>query len=738
MHIRIKASWHESKDKRECFIRVSKTTSIEELRMLIKKNIDLDPELQRLFYKGKELVNGLILNDYLMKINDVIIVTKRMIIEPVPKNVSTGATNAKDESAVEKLLIESVSKYYKIGDLVDVRLPDSGAWYEATIKKIFKKSSSANDPESLIFQVISENHASAFPIEEDTSFENIRPRSYYIYKYEEIKPGMKVLANYNIDTPKERGLWYDFYISEMTGPKQVTGTVFVGEGNITDCHIKFTQELMRIESPSLIDDRNDKLPMVKRKYPIYCNECRDNKNKSCKSCGCKICAGKRDPHKLIICDECETAYHIYCLQPPLEIVPDDDWYCIECKTDDSQIVKAGEKVKVSRKHLSSRKNSSSAKQVWGQGMACVGVNKINDRVKRNHVGPVPGVEVGFCWKHRAGVSEYGIHRPLVAGIHGRQSECAYSLVLSGGYEDDKDDGFEFLYTGSGGRDLSEGNKRTDKQCCDQKLTLCNKALALNCNAQFDDQNGAEAEDWKSGKPVRVVRNCKMKDSKYAPEDGYRYDGIYKVVKYYPELGKAGYRIWRYLLRRDDPSPAPWEPNAPRFDIIYQDGYLESQEANSDKKLNNKSLNQGKKRKLNNTNTNSLLTLFHKKQKTNDNLFKLDPTVSMAIDRDVANKHLWIECLKIVEQGKIQFLKAVEETFKCIICFSLILKPVTLECGHTLCEKCLKDMYKHSSMPEYQCPCCRMSLGNKNDLHVRFKNLHLEEVLNLLFVGYGTK
>ena len=35
------------------------------------------------------------------------------------------------------------------------------------------------------------------------------------------------------------------------------------------------------------------------------------------------------------------------------------------------------------------------------------------------------------------VSEAGVHRPHVAGIHGRENEGAYSIVLSGGYEDDK-------------------------------------------------------------------------------------------------------------------------------------------------------------------------------------------------------------------------------------------------------------------------------------------------------------
>ena len=70
-------------------------------------------------------------------------------------------------------------------------------------------------------------------------------------------------------------------------------------------------------------------------------------------------------------------------------------------------------------------------------------------------------------------SEAGVHRPPVSGIHGRADHGAYSIVLSGGYEDDEDNGDSFTYTGAGGRDLS-GNKRTAEQSCDQKLTSTNK------------------------------------------------------------------------------------------------------------------------------------------------------------------------------------------------------------------------------------------------------------------------
>jgi hypothetical protein len=71
--------------------------------------------------------------------------------------------------------------------------------------------------------------------------------------------------------------------------------------------------------------------------------------------------------------------------------------------------------------------------------------------------------------------------------------------------------------------------------CSEKCLTCvfvinlNRALAKNCNAPVDAKKGGEAKDWKGGKPVRVVRSCKgRKHSEYAPEEGNRYDGLYKV------------------------------------------------------------------------------------------------------------------------------------------------------------------------------------------------------------------
>lgn len=74
----------------------------------------------------------------------------------------------------------------------------------------------------------------------------------------------------------------------------------------------------------------------------------------------------------------------------------------------------------------------------------------------------------------------------------------------------------------------------------QELDRSNLALARNCACPINTKNGGEANDWKSGKPVRVVRSDKLKkhlDSKYVPQEGYRYDGIYKVVKYWYDIDK---------------------------------------------------------------------------------------------------------------------------------------------------------------------------------------------------------
>ena len=57
-----------------------------------------------------------------------------------------------------------------------------------------------------------------------------------------------------------------------------------------------------------------------------CEHCLDNPKSRCKHCSCSVCGEKGEPEKQLMCDECDSAYHIYCLKPPLEAIPDvEEW-----------------------------------------------------------------------------------------------------------------------------------------------------------------------------------------------------------------------------------------------------------------------------------------------------------------------------------------------------------------------------------------------------------------------------
>ncbi|KAI8096840.1 uncharacterized protein BX664DRAFT_325009 [Halteromyces radiatus] len=47
---------------------------------------------------------------------------------------------------------------------------------------------------------------------------------------------------------------------------------------------------------------------------------------------CEICHTDDNAHQLLLCDDCDRAYHMSCLSPPLTSVPPAEWYCIKCLT----------------------------------------------------------------------------------------------------------------------------------------------------------------------------------------------------------------------------------------------------------------------------------------------------------------------------------------------------------------------------------------------------------------------
>uniref|UniRef100_A0AAQ5XAK5 E3 ubiquitin-protein ligase UHRF n=1 Tax=Amphiprion ocellaris TaxID=80972 RepID=A0AAQ5XAK5_AMPOC len=758
---------------------LSKLTKVDELRVKIAELFKVEPERQRLFYRGKQMEDGHTIFDYNVGLNDIVQLLVRQKMSPVSvvknkdkeaelSDSDSGCGSTQSESDKSSThgevegqtagtsaqtnvpeLIDPGFGFYKINELVDARDLNMGAWFEAQVINVTKTpkeeaaEAHAGGNIHLSGVVVDTCCTSSWSSPFKHGFiypengviqllaKDVRPRARTVYQWHQLEPGMIVMLNYNPDEPKDRGYWYDAEIQkkrETRTLREIYAKIILGEAgdSLNDCRIMFLTEIYKIEEPG---SPGDAPAGPERSNGPECKHCKDDPNKKCHWCNCKICGIKQDPDKQLLCDECDMAYHTYCLNPPLTSIPEDeDWYCPGCRNDTTEVVRAGEKLKESKKKAKMASASSSSQRDWGKGMACVGRTKQCTIVPSNHYGPIPGVPVGSLWKFRVQVSESGVHRPHVAGIHGRSNDGAYSLVLAGGYEDDVDDGNEFTYTGSGGRDLS-GNKRTAEQSCDQTLTHMNRALALNCNVPVNDKNGAESKNWKEGKSVRVVRSCKgRKHSKYCPEEGNRYDGIYKVVKYWPDKGKSGFLVWRYLLKRDDDEPAPWTRDGKeRIKKLGLTMQVKMVAASEEFTLENYLLNE-----LNVSwflSESSKTSPAKSTKKIKVEVYKLSQEQKSLIKNDKPNKKLWDEAMESLSLGP-KFLSKVEEVFLCICCQEVVYQPITTECQHNVCRECLQRSFKAEV---YTCPACRHDLGKNYSMSV---NKSLQAILNQFFPGYS--
>ncbi|KAK2827342.1 hypothetical protein Q7C36_018268 [Tachysurus vachellii] len=859
---------------------LSRLTKIESLRLKIQKIFNVDPERQRLFYRGKQMEDGQTLFDYNVGLNDIVQLLIRSHTDPAdspsptPNNgevmtgnatppssssttptattVTTATTaspatvSSNSGSALESQpstssstdLIDPGIGVYKINELVDCRDVSIGAWFEATIEKVTlsnkgskskaetaasstgragrngKRINGKVETESETNGTVPPHSNSEEPStsqteaedsgRDDISYhikyedypengvvemnaEDVRPRARTLLRFEQLEVGQVVMVNYNLELPEERGFWYDAEITTLNHisrtKKEVRVKILLGGPTdvISDCKLLFLEEIYQIEKPGAppLSVTNGQF---KRKSGPECKHCKADPDAECRFCSCCVCGGKQDAHMQLLCDECNMAFHLYCLNPPLSTIPEDeDWYCPTCKNDTTEVVKAGERLKESKKRAKMPSATNGSQRDWGKGMACVGRTKECTIVPSNHYGPVPGIPVGTTWKFRVQVSEAGVHRPHVGGIHGRSNDGSYSLVLAGGFEDEVDRGDEFTYTGSGGRDLS-GNKRIGEHSFDQTLTHMNRALALNCDAPLNDKDGAESRNWRAGKPVRVIRSSKgRRISKYAPEEGNRYDGIYKVVKYWPEIGKCGFLVWRYLLRRDDVEPAPWTPEGLErskklgLKVQYPPGYLEAMANKSKKEPTVRGGRSGAPRgkrhggrgrpragrppkrvkeeeegervgeeptenkdgetQKNGGEDSQKDTVCKEQQEPKAKRLKeaeafvLSEQQRSLIQEDHVNKKVWDEALGFLTEGP-NFLRKVEQIFMCVCCQELAYQPVTTPCQHNVCKTCLHRSFRAEV---FTCPACRYDLGKD---YIMVLNKNLQQLLDQFFPGYS--
>lgn len=148
------------------------------------------------------------------------------------------------------------------------------------------------------------------------------------------------------------------------------------------------------------------------------------------------------------------------------------------------------------------------------------------------IGDIKDIVEGATFINRVALRNANIHLPLQSGIDGNSLLGASSIVLSGGYIDDVDQGEEIIYTGHGGNKLN-----TKIQIKDQSWeSVGNKALLVSAT---------------QGYPIRVTSGHTHK-SDYSPRTGYQYGGLYFITNYFQEYGRSGFLICRFVLKKVDP------------------------------------------------------------------------------------------------------------------------------------------------------------------------------------------
>jgi hypothetical protein len=137
------------------------------------------------------------------------------------------------------------------------------------------------------------------------------------------------------------------------------------------------------------------------------------------------------------------------------------------------------------------------------------------------------IRVGQWFPSQLSALFHGAHGSSQGGIHGDQSTGAYSIVISGKYEDlDQDRGDTVYYSGSGSHENTDPRNIPD-------TTAGTQALSVSLSQQRD---------------VRVLRAAARR-SRYAPSHGYRYDGLYRVVAALTPLNSLGGMYEQFKLVR---------------------------------------------------------------------------------------------------------------------------------------------------------------------------------------------
>lgn len=89
----------------------------------------------------------------------------------------------------------------------------------------------------------------------------------------------------------------------------------------------------------------------------------------CPCCLCRVCLTDRDDDKIVLCDGCDHAYHLYCMIPPLTSIPKGKWFCRQCdgKIQEIRRVKRAYENRLRRKDEEVKRACRSLKKLKKEG-----------------------------------------------------------------------------------------------------------------------------------------------------------------------------------------------------------------------------------------------------------------------------------------------------------------------------------------------------------------------------------
>ena len=248
MYIKVK---NDSTGQTVMIPNLSKLDKIKKVKELVAEKMRVDVNRQTLVFLGKKLEDGFSLHDYSVKVNEVI----QLTIRPAPLGESQADNTpgddvepTKPEPEKMKKVEDVTSKYFKTGDHIDCRDADTGAWFEAVIKRI-TTNDEVQGVDNLTYHVVYEGYEEYMDILAKVKLEQLRPRAKQLLDFRDLDIKQKVMVNYNMKEPEERGFWYDATITnwQSTSKRRKMVVTVHGVEDTPDCEIKLLDECFKIE-----------------------------------------------------------------------------------------------------------------------------------------------------------------------------------------------------------------------------------------------------------------------------------------------------------------------------------------------------------------------------------------------------------------------------------------------------------------------------------------------------------